>query len=288
MANSGVSTQPITPENAASVSKFLHEHLNSHVSTAAWMQLILPPWEHVGPNHGFQLVADDGALVGVYVAVYSKRDVDGVTIDVCNLAAFCVLEAFRVHSLRLIRALLKQPGFVFTDLSPSGNVVAMNERLGFHRLDTATRLVVNLPHLRRRGLRLTDDPVALDRVLIGHDALVYRDHRDAAAVEHLLVEREGEYGYLMFRRDCRKGLKLFATPLCVGGSSAVIESSWGAIRSHLLGKGLMFTLAEHRVLGLARGLGTTLANPRSKMFRGDGIPADRVDYLYSELTLVAW
>ena len=288
MANSGVSTQPITSEDAASVSEFLHENLNGAVSAAAWSQLILPPWNSAAPNHGFQLVTDEGTVVGVYAAVYSQREVDGITIDVCNLAAFCVLEAYRVHSLKLIRALLKQPGFVFTDLSPSGNVIAVNERLGFQRIDTATRLVVNLPRPRRRGLRLTNDPETLGRVLVGRDALVYGDHRDAAAVEHLLVEGDGDYGYLMFRRDRRKGLRLFATPLFAGGSPASIESAWGVIRAHLLRKGLVFTLAEHRILGFSRGLGAELANPRPKMSRGDGIPADEVDYLYSELTLVAW
>lgn len=288
MANPGVSTHPITPEDATSVSEFLHANLNERVSAAAWKNLILPPWRHAGPNHGFQLVAGDGTIAGVYVAIYSQRSIDGATIDVCNLAAFCVLEDFRTHSLRLIRALLKQQGFVFTDLSPSGNVTAMNERLGFQHLDTSTRLVVNLPHIPRPGFRLTSDPATIKDTLGGADAIVYDDHRDAAAVEHLLVQRDGEYGYLIFRRDRRKGLQLFATPLYVGGSRACVESAWGAIRSHLLGKGLVFTLAEMRVLGFARGLGTTLAAPRSKMFRGDGIPADRVDYLYSELTLVEW
>lgn len=288
MAASSVVMQPIISVDAASVSEFLHENLNNQVSTAAWMQLILPPWDHVGPNHGFQLVTDEGVVVGVYVAIYSQREHEGITIDVCNLAAFCVLESFRIHSLKLIRALLKQPGFVFTDLSPSGNVVAMNERLGFHRVDTSTRLVVNLPHLLRHGLRLTSDPAILNRVLVGHDARVYRDHRKAAAVEHLLVEGLGEYGYLMFRRDRRKGMRLFATPLFAGGSAACIESAWGAIRSHLLGRGLLFTLAEHRVLGFSRGLGTELSKPRNKMVRGSGIRAEDIDYLYSELTLVAW
>ena len=288
MSNSGVSTHPIHSEDSIAVSEFLHEYLDTRVSSAAWRQLILPPWKQTGPNHGFQLVTDDGTIVGVYAAVYSHRDIDGATIDICNLAAFCVLEPYRAHSLRLIRALLKQPGFVFTDLSPSGNVVAMNERLGFHRVDTATRLVVNLPHPSPRGLRLTSASDDLERVLVDRDADVYRDHRGAAAVEHLLVEGLGEYGYLMFRRDRRKGLRLFATPLFVGGSAACIESAWGAIRSHLLGKGLVFTLAEHRVLGFSSGLGTALAHPRPKMFRGDGICADEVDYLYSELTLVAW
>ena len=213
MSNSGVSTQPIRSEDSIAVSDFLHENLNTRVSSAAWRQLILPPWKQTGPNHGFQLVTDEGTVVGVYAAVYSQRDVGGNTIDVCNLAAFCVMEAFRVHSLKLIRALLKQPGFVFTDLSPSGNVPAMNERLGFHRLDTSTRLVVNLPHPPHRGVRLTSDPAVLERVLVDRDVLVYHDHLGAAAVEHLLVEGYGEYGYLMFRRDRRKGLRLFATPL---------------------------------------------------------------------------
>jgi hypothetical protein len=288
MASSGVLLQAITSDDAVSVSEFLHENLNSQVSAADWRQLIVPPWTHVGPNRGFQLVTDEGAVVGVYVAIYSKRDIDGITLDVCNLAAFCVLEAFRLHSLRLTRAILKQPGLVFTDLSPSGNVVAMNERLGFHRLDTATRLVVNLPHIHGRGVRLTNDPAILEKVLVGRDAVVYRDHRNAKAAEHLLVEREGKYGYLMFRRDRRKGLQLFATPLYLGGSSTVVESSWRAVRSHFLGRGLMFTLSEDRILGFSRGLGASLANPRPKMFRGSGIHADQVDYLYSELALVEW
>lgn len=288
MANPGVSTRPITAGDAVPIGTFLHENLNGRVSAEAWMKLILPPWGQPGPNHGFQLVTDDGTVVGAYVAVYSQREIDGNRVDVCNLAAFCVLEVFRAHSFGLIRALLRQHGFVFTDLSPSGNVVAINERLGFRRLDTSTRLVVNLPRPGRRDVRLTGDPAILERVLVDRDALVYRDHQQAPAVEHLLVECDGHYGYLMFRRDRRKGLRLFATPLFVGGRAECIESAWGAIRSHLLRRGLVFTLAEHRVLGFHTGLGIELGNPRPRMFRGDGTVIHDVDYLYSELTLVAW
>ena len=286
MANPGV--HPITSADAGRVSAFLHQNLNSSVSSEAWQKLLMPPWKDTGPNHGFQLTGDDGAVVGACVAVYSQREVDGITIDVCNLATFCVLEGFRAHSLKLIREILKQPGFVFVDLSLSGNVVAMNERLGFKRLDTSTRLVVNLPHLPPRRGRPTSDPATLDHVLVGRDLLVYRDHLHTAAVEHLLIGNDGEYGYLMFRRDRRKGFRLFATPLYASGSTDCIEGAWGVIRSHLLGKGLLFTLAEHRVLGFSRGPGTALRNPRPKMFRGDGIDAQDIDYLYSELTLVAW
>ena len=52
---------------------------------------------------------------------------------------------YRLHGLRLLKAVLRQEGYHFTDLSPSGNVVGINERLRFRFLDTTTALVPNLP-----------------------------------------------------------------------------------------------------------------------------------------------
>ena len=42
----------------------------------------------------------------------------------------------------------------------------MNERLGFQHLDTATRLVINLPRVGH-GTGVTDDPAVLEEVLVG-------------------------------------------------------------------------------------------------------------------------
>lgn len=283
----GIEIAPITAAEAASAAQFLHDELNDGVSAAAWLALLQPPWGGA-PNHGF-LLRDEGRIVGVYAAVYSERVAAGLPVAVCNLAAFCVLEGYRMHGLRLVRALLKQPGFVFTDFSPSGNVVAMNERLGFVRLEGATRLVVNLPHLPSRGIRLTQDPALLTATLHGAAAAVYRDHRDTAAARHLLVTRGDEYAYLVFRADSRKRMRVFATPLYVGGSRRLLEDAWSDVRSHLLTHHrLLFTLAERRILSFARGLGRELRNPRPKMVRGDALLAGEVDYLYSELALVSW
>jgi len=238
-----------------------------------------------GSNHGFQLVASDGQIVGVYLAVYSTRD--ECRPAVCNLAAFCVLEQHRPHSLRLVRALLGQKGYLFTDLSPSGNVPAMNERLGFHRLDTSTRLVLNAPR-PARGIRVTESPAMLEETLVGRDAIIYRDHRRAAAARHALILHDGGYAYLMYRRDRRKRLPIFASPLYAGGDAAMLEDAWPAVGSHLLGRGLAATLAERRVLGFSPGgPGRQLARPRVKMYLGKA-GAEEVDYLYSELTLLQW
>ncbi|MGP3535751.1 GNAT family N-acetyltransferase [Microbacterium sp. RD1] len=280
--------RPIGEADVPTVAEFLHRELNPRVSVAAWEQLMRPPWSADAPNRGFALFDDAGSVVGAYAAVYSERPAPGGTIAVCNLAAFCVREDARAHGLRLIRALLAQKGYVFTDLSPSGNVVALNERLGFRRLDTATWLAPNLPSRRPAGVRLSEDPDAIAQVLTGTDASVFRDHRRAAAARHLVVQRGRDYAYVIYRRDRRKRLPLFATVLYAGGSGELLREAWPAVRTRLARHGLAATLAEPRLLGFVPSPARAIAQPRAKMVRGDGWDDAQVDYVYSELALVAW
>jgi hypothetical protein len=283
-----VDVRPIRTNDADAVAAFLHEHLNSRVSAAAWRGLLDPPWSTGAPNHGFHLMAGD-RIVGAYVAVYSELDVDGERRQFCNLAAFCVLEDYRAHSVRLIRAIITQKGFEFTDFSPSGNVTALNERLGFTALDTATRLAPNLPRLPRPGLTVSNDPAVVARVLAGLDRGVYRDHLDASAARHIIVIKGGDYAYLVVRKDRRKRLPLFATPLYVGGNRELLRAAWPQVSSHLLLRhGALATLGEGRVLGFFPALGIDLRRPRAKMFRSTVVPATAIHYLYSELALVEW
>ena len=288
MEREKVDVRPITDEDSDAVAGFLHDHLNPRVSRAAWGALLCPPWNVEAPNHGFQLLTGD-MIVGVYVAVYSERDVEGELRRFCNLAAFCVLEEHRAHSFRLMRALLAQRGFEFTDLSPSGNVVALNTRLGFASLDTMTRLSPNLPRIPRRGITVSDDPAVVEAVLVGQDARIYRDHQNAPAARHIVAIAHGEYSYLVVRKDRRKRLPVFASPLYVGGSTDLLRSAWPQIASHLLlRQGALATLAERRVLGFIPTRGLDLRNPRAKMFIGKNLSADTIDYLYSELSLLEW
>ena len=72
-----------------------------------------------------------------------------------------MLPGYRLHGLRLLKAVLRQEGYHFTDLSPSGNVVGINEKLSFRFLDTTTALVPNLPGRRLPGRgRISSDPDA--------------------------------------------------------------------------------------------------------------------------------
>lgn len=282
-----VQLAPITGDDVADVAEFLHRHLNSRLSAAQWARSAVPPWSVDAPNHGFLLRQGD-AVVGTYLAFYSEREVDGRLRRICNLAAWCVLDEHRAHGVRLARAMLRQRGYDFVDLSPSGNVVALNERLGFGRLDTATALVPNLPLPSRPGVRVLTAPEQIEAVLSGRDLRVYRDHRSAAAALHFVVRVGEDSCYVIARRERRKGLPLFASLLHVSDPAVLARAGHAPYRHLLLRHRALVTLAEERVAGRPPRLSRPLAAPRPRMFRGDGLSPRSVDYLYSELMCVPW
>ena len=232
------------------------------------------------------LLADD-EVVGANLAFYSERTLGGRTEPFCNLGALCVREDLRSHAFRLVRAVLKQRGYHFTDLSPSGNVVEVNLRLGFVSLDTTTVLTPNLPWPAGRVHIVRD----LDRIaarLEGRDRQILADHREAPAARHLLLVRDAEQCYVVFRRDRRKQLPLFASILHVG-NPGLYRSAARAVGSELLLRhGVLARLAEVRVVGGEPGPGRRLRLSRPKMFKSATLTEADIDYLYSELTCVPW
>ena len=116
------------------------------------------------------------------------------------------------HSVRLLRAAWGDRTSHLTDLSPSGAVVPMNERFGFTRLDTTTALVPALPVLPQAArARVVDEPGAITGRLRGRDLEVFRDHQHARAAHHVVLQRGSQSCYVIWRRDRRKNLPLFAS-----------------------------------------------------------------------------
>lgn len=283
----GVDLAPITDDDVGAVAAFLHRHLNSRLSPAEWARCAVPPWSVDAPNHGFLLRRGD-EVVGAYLAFYSERVIDGETHRICNLAAWCVLDEHRAQGVRLVRAMLRQRGYDFVDLSPSGNVVGLNTRLGFETLDTATALVPNLPLPSRPGVRVVTEPARIEATLTGEDLRVYRDHRDAAAALHFVVRVGEDTCYVIARRDRRKGLPLFASLLHVSDPDVLARAGHAPYRHLLLRHRALVTLAERRVAGRPPRLSRAQAAPRPRMVRSTRLAPRSVDYLYSELTCVPW
>ena len=282
-----VDLAPITDADVPAVGAFLHRHLNDRLSAEQWAACAVPPWSVDAPNHGFLLRSSD-EVVGVYLAFYSEREIAGEVRRICNLAAWCVLDEHRTHGIRLVRAMLRQRGYDFVDLSPSGNVVGLNARLGFEPLDTATALVPNLPLPPRRGVRVLADPADVEAALDGADLRVYRDHRGAAAALHFVVRVGEDSCYVIARRERRKGLPVFASLLHVSDPAVLARAGHAPYRHLLLRHRTLVTLAERRVAGRPPRLSRAQAAPRPRMFRSADLAPASVDYLYSELVCVPW
>ena len=257
----------ITAADLGRVGVFLHQNLNARVSSQAWADAARVPWSVDAPNHGFMLLDGDD-VVGVYLAFYSDRTVNGQTERFCNLGAWCVLPAHRLHSITLLRALLGQPGYHFTDLSPSGNTVPVNARLKFNRLDTATALLPNLPWPSWPGqCRITSDPVAIERILTGRAAADLRGPSRRSGSASRRDDQGGEQCYVIFRRDRRKNLPLFASVLYVS-NPPLFRSMARVFGRHLLMRhGVIVTLMELRVCGGQPVGSFLLRSSRPKMFK---------------------
>ncbi len=284
----GARLSPITSSDVPAVARFLATHLNRRIPPERWGSALSVPWGVEQPNHGFFL-HDDGVVVGAYLAYYSQQQVDARTESFCNLGAWCVLDGHRHQGIRLLTRLLAQDDYHFTDFSPSGNVIELNRRLKFVDLDTTTELVLNTALPARRGdARVTSDPGALLATLGPDELTLYRDHRRARAAKHLMVSTPREHCYVVFRRDTRKRARAFGSILHVTNPD-LFRAAAGQVGGHLLTRhGIPATLVERRVAGGPVRRGRTLRRSRPRMFRSSSLAPDQVNYLYSELTCLAW
>jgi hypothetical protein len=286
-AASAVELHPITAADLMDVARFLHAELNPRIPVERWAAEIVPTWRVSQPNHGF-LLRHRGAVVGAHLAFYSEREIAGGTERFCNLAAWCVAEPYRSHGVRLLRALLRQRGYHFTDLSPSETVQALNIRLGFRAFDTSTVVVSHVPrHVRSRGVRVLSKRAEIERILQGEQLSRYLDHVDASAVNHAVIVRGTETCHVVYRRMRRKNLAVFAQLLYVGNRALFEAEAAHLFRHLLLRRGMLATLIESQVVETTFERSTAVS-PRAKMYRSDSLGAGQIDYLYSELTCMRW
>lgn len=282
-----IALRPIGSVDVKAVAHFLHRNLNSRLSVDVWAAAMASPWVGPKPNHGFMLVLGE-EVVGANLAFYSRREIGGQTEEFCNLGALCVRQDLRAHAFRLIRAILKQRGYHFTDFSPSGSVIEADRKLGFRDLDTATALSVNLRPPSSKGVEIVDDLRQIGQLLRGPARTLFVDHRETLAARHLLLVRGDEQCYIIFRMDRRKRVRIFASVLYVSDKN-LYRVFANTIAGYLLRRHrAIATLAELRVIGGRPKFGHLLRKPRTRLLKSERLGDAEIDYLYSELTCVPW
>lgn len=283
----GARVEPVLEADLDRVATFLHTSLNPYVSVADWRRSFDISRRFSPPNNGMMLVDGDD-VVGVYAAYYSDRQIDGRTERFCNLGAWCVLPAHRLQAVRLLKGIVGQPGYHFSDLSPSGNVIPLNRRLGFEFLESGSVLVPTLPWAWRRG-SVTSDPATLAATLTGRDEVLYADHAGASAARHVLLRHASGSSYVVFRMDRRTKLTGMVASILHVSDREVFRKMLLPFLGHLLVRhGAVAMLAELRIVGDRPRASLMLSSFRRKMYKSSTLEPSQIDYFYSELVAVPW
>lgn len=280
-----VELAPITDADVPAVADLLHANLNDRVPWARSCQAV--PWKVDAPNHGFML-RDGELVVGACLAFYSERLVAGRVERFCNMGAWCVLPAYRSHSIRLLMALIAQADYHFTCLSPGAKVRAITAQFKFRSLDTSAALIPNLPWPTWPGrTTISGDPDVIQRTLAGTELELYRDHAQALAVYHHVLIRGQDSCYVMYREFPYKNVPLYAVLLHVSNPD-LFHSAMIPLTRHLLVRHrLVATLGELRIIQHRPRLSFRL-NAWPKMYRSASLEPWQIDNLYSELVCVPW
>lgn len=278
----------VVDDDLDEIGRFLHVHFPPDTAPeewgGAWRQAV-ESTRAIAPNHGF-LLERGREIVGVYMALYSARTVDGRDERFCNLAVWCVAPEYRHHSTRLARAILSQPGWHFTDFSPSTRVQEFNLRMGFQYLDTRMSLLPHVPAPTMPGrVRVSDDPGVIDALLTGEPLRLYRDHIRARYAHHLALAVRGSAVYVQWRPARLKGVNRFASIQYVSDPALFARAFPAYARWMLLHRGMIGTIAEERVVGKPRWPRMQIHSFK-RMYRSATLGPEAVDYLYSELTMV--
>jgi hypothetical protein len=278
-----VELRPITDADIPGVADFLRAHMNPQ---DCWARVCVPPWKVDAPNHGFML-RDGQRIVGVLLAFYSERQVNGRAERFCNLGAWCVLPEYRFHSIRLLTAVLVQDGYHFTSFTPIERTRTILSRLKFRPLDTSAALIPNLPWPTLPGrTRISARPEVIERTLAGAELELYRDHAHALAARHLVLVRGRESCYVMYRLARSRGLS-YAVVLHVSNPGLFHRALLPLTRHLLVRHRLVVTLGELRTIGHRPRLSVKL-NAWPKMYRSTSLEPGQIDDLYSELVCRPW
>ena len=272
------SIEALTPAALPEFAAFLSQHLDSSRTPSQWVEGLSPTWMRDAPNHGF-VVRDAGRIVGGIGALYAKRPIAGRPERFCNITSWCVLDSHRQHSMRLAMAVVSQKGYHFTDFSPTKTVSGTLQFLKFKPLDDRQLVVLNLPGWSP-GVRLSTQPPQEAAALPAALHQAYEDHRVHPWLHHAFLHDGAAACHVIYKRRRFKGLP--AAAVLHASDPALLRRGWRRLGAHLLARGLICTLVDWRLLGMAPWPSRVRSGFVPKVFLSETLDAAAIDCLYSE------
>ena len=272
--------EPIVEATLPEFSQFLQHNMTVARSAADWESGLRRQWAAERPNFGFLLRSAEGAIVGGIGAYYADRKINGVAQKFCNITSWCVLDAYRQQSMKLAMAVIKQPGYTFTDFSPTKVVGGTLKFFKFKEIDEREAVLLNMPGLLGSGSSLLHKPADIEDALKGEQLQIYRDHAVFPWLRHLVVGTPGSWCHVIYKRSTFKGLPA-ATVLYLDRQE-LFSRHFRRIAAYLLMRGMVSTHVECRMLQDLPRMARIRSGFIRKVFLSASLAECDIDYLYSE------
>lgn len=226
--------------------------------------------------------------IGVLLAV--KGEPAGVLLTIespaprgrkVNLSSWYVEDRARFLAPRMLQQVTAGEDVIYTDLSPSPSVRALNERLGLMPVRMGSMILpLALDALRPDTARVLEH-TAYGRTS-GRDAQLLADHAGLGALPALLESDNGVEPLIFLPTRLRglRGVRLVYAP-----SRDSVARHRGAIARHLMRHRAWFLEIEANAD--ERWPGTLFARNRSAVFAKGAVDEDRIDHSYSELVFLS-
>ena len=175
---------------------------------------------------------------------------------------------------------IRQPGYHFTDFSPTKVVGGTLKFLKFKELDERVAVILNLPGLSRGGVDVLHLPEEIESALVDDALKIYRDHAAYPWLQHALVGKPGGWCHVIYKRRVFKGLPA-ATVLYLSDGN-LFYRNFGRLANHLLRRGLVSTHVECRFLENVPKPFKIRTGFNPKLYLSSTLADADIDYLYSE------
>jgi hypothetical protein len=272
--------EAISTETLPEFAAFLAANMTPVHTGERWIEALSTSWSDglQRPNHGF-LMRDQGQIVGGIGAIYARRIIRGQPEDFCNITSWCVLDSHRKYGMQLAMAVVAQPGYHFTDFSPTKVVGGVLQFLKFKPLDEGVVVIGNLPASPFSGAVISEAK-RIERELSGPAATVWRDHVRFPWLRHLLLGESGNWCHVIYKREQFKGLP--CARIVHLGDASVFERCFRSLAWHFVCRGMVSTHVERRFLAQLPWPSRVRTGFNRKVYLSPVLTDADIDCLYSE------
>ena len=274
--------EPIVAETLREFAEFLERHMSIARTADDWVSGFKNDWCADSPNYGFML-RHDGKVVGGIAAIYADRQMGGKSEKFCNITSWCVMDSHRNYSMKLAMSLTSQPGFNYTDFSPTKVVAGVLQFLKFTPIPKINVVIPNFPTLVRHG-RVVTSPAKFDELLTGQNRQIWKDHAGFPWLQQIIVGGPLNWCHVIFKR--RRFKKFASADIIYVSDPRLFIEHLGIIRTHFFMRRIMTTQVEKRFMPWPSGCLPVFSYVQTgfnaKQYLSAHLKPIDIDYLYSE------